>query len=715
MTKLSRKNKAAARVKEICFIDAPATIVAREGSKPATFTMVAYNADSELRVRGFSHPVVIELMSAKFERPVTKVNRNHNQEKELGHSTEQRIDATGIYFAGVFSVPSQDRDEIVEAAENEFPWDASIEASFPKPEFVPKGQTVTVNGHRFSGVFVARNAIMTGVAIVNRGADRRTSVSIAAKLESKDLDMKKELIAYLEARGFVPAEVENNETQLNFLTAQYEESIVPDKKKEDDEDKKKNAWNISAAENREIAAAEAERVSDINRICATYNDPEVEQEDGSMVSLAAHAIRTKMSSRECRLTAKEWDLDQRAGKFSNPAIHDAATMDKDSATIEAAMCLSASVTPADMRREKMFDEQTIDRAMSARFRGYRVSRLAYATMQAAGVYHPAGQLDDSYISACVKANNKLMASGMTTLSLPGIMSNVANKTLLAAYTRADSFIPFVFGLSSAVDFKSVSSFQLEGSGMLEEIGPDGEIKHGTLVESSYTKALKTYAKMLTFSRKDMINDDMGALTRVARLLGEMAFKAREFAAMQVIANSNMFSTGNGNLITSNALSIDGLTASGASFDAQTDGDGLPISVDGPRLLAPASLKVLTSQLVNQTEIRNTTGTNAAGNSFTANPHAGQFSAFNSQWLDNSIATASAAVPPVADANRSVTWYRFADPSVAPAFEVMYLNGQDSPVIQSSETTFNTLGMSWRCIFDYGFGESDPKYAQKNVG
>lgn len=245
--------------------------------------------------------------------------------------------------------------------------------------------------------------------------------------------------------------------------------------------------------------------------------------------------------------------------------------------------------------------------------------------------------------------------------------------------------------------------------MLEELGPDGQIKHGALTESQYTISLKTFAKMLTFSRKDMINDDMSALTRVSRMLGEMAFKAREFAACQTIANSTMFSVPNGNLLTANPLGIPGLTASGVAFDGQTDTDGLPISVDGPRILAPASLKVVTAQLQNQTEIRNTT---ASTEYFTNNPHAGQFTAFNSQWLDNALATADGGTP---DANRSNTWYKFADPSSAPAFQVAYFNGIDTPMIQSAETSFNTLGMQWRCVFDYNFGESDPKYAQKNVG
>jgi hypothetical protein len=682
-------------------LPASPTISAGEDGVPK-IAILAYNADSALSVRGFDAPVVIDLSTASLERSVTKINRNHEQDREIGHATG-KIDASGIYFDGLLSVPGQDRDEIVEASKNDFPWDASIEASFPKAEFVSKSKSVVVNGHRQSGVYVARNAVLTGVAILNRGADRQTVVSIAAK--HKDVkEMNPELKSYIEAQGFDPETVENNDSQLQFLTAQFKSSQVAPPSLPSD------SFSGVAQKQRDSQADEAQRVSRIRTICAKYNDPEIDSEDGNPVSLAAHAIKTGMTEKECELEARLFDLDNKSSGHSAPAFHDATKNDQDAQVIEASMVMAAGgVSEEDIKKNGWYDERIMNEAKSKRFKGFRVSRLAFQTMQAAGIYHPPGQLDDQYIQASVQAHHKLMASGFTTLSLPGIMSNVANKTLLAAYTRAPSFIPFVFGQASATDFKPLYSYQLEGSGMLEKLAQDAEMKHGKLVESQYTKKLETYAKMLAFTRQDMINDDMSALTRVATMLGTMSFKAREFAATQTIANSTMFSAGNGNLITANTLGIDGLTASGVAFDGQTDTDGLPIGVDGGRLLAPASLKVVTSQLQNQTEIRDS----ATGKNFINNPHAGMFDGFNTQWLDNSIATASAAG--VVDANRSKTWYRFADPGAAAAFEVVYLNGQDSPTIQSAETSFNTLGMQWRCFFDFGFGENDPKMAQKNVG
>lgn len=679
------------------------------GAEPVvpSFTMKAYNGGL-LPVRGFKYPVVVELLSATFERPQTAINRNHDQQREIGHTTTQRIDTDGIHLEGALSVPGADREAIIEAARAGKTWDASIEASFPPAEFIPAGRRVRVNNQSFSGpVYVARNAVITGTAILNRGADRSTTVAIAAEHKGTE-DMTTELKEFIEAEGFDPEVVAEDAKQVAHFEKLHAASI---KKPEPEKPAKIEAEELTAEQKiqqeRELRAADHERINDINRICAEFGDPEFDNE-GTKVSLAAHAIREGWDMKQTKLEAKLAKLEAQSGGFRSPAIHDATSHDKDMQVVECSLAMAAGVTTQEIEAGAFYDEKTVNEATNVRNRGFRVSRFVYQMLNAAGMYYPVGQRDDGYIEAAVKANQKLQASGFTTMSLPGLLRNVASKRLLAAYTRAPSFIPFVFGNASAPDFKPMYTYQLEGSGMLEKLGPSGEIAHGKLVENEYTAQLETYAKMLAFTRRDFINDDLGALGRIANILGVMAFKAREYTAMQTIANSTMFTSGNGNLLTSNDLSIDGLTASGVAFDAMEDSDGLPIGIGGGNVLVPSSLKVLASQLQNQTEIRNTT----SGKQFLNNPHAGTFDHLATPWMDNDNATKVAGVT---NADRAKTWYRFADPAAAPAFEYLTLNGVTTPMLQSSDTDFNTDGTQIKSIFDFGFGENDPKYAQKNVG
>ena len=55
-------------------------------------------------------------------------------------------------------------------------------------------------------------------------------------------------------------------------------------------------------------------------------------------------------------------------------------------------------------------------------------------------------------------------------------------------------------------------------------------------------------------------------------------------------------------------------------------------------------------------------------------------------------------------NSSTGWYLFGDPEQIDTFEIGYLQGRRVPTIEHGETNFNTLGMSFRVVFDLGIRE-----------
>jgi hypothetical protein len=69
------------------------------------------------------------------------------------------------------------------------------------------------------------------------------------------------------------------------------------------------------------------------------------------------------------------------------------------------------------------------------------------------------------------------------------------------------------------DFKTVTSYRLIGKDQYELVAPGGELKHGTLGNEQYTNKADTYGLMLSIDRRDIINDDLGAITTVPRKLG----------------------------------------------------------------------------------------------------------------------------------------------------------------------------------------------------
>jgi hypothetical protein len=53
--------------------------------------------------------------------------------------------------------------------------------------------------------------------------------------------------------------------------------------------------------------------------------------------------------------------------------------------------------------------------------------------------------------------------------------------------------------------------------------------------------------------------------------------------------------------------------------------------------------------------------------------------------------------------------------VLPAFEIVFLNGRRTPVIERVEMPPNMLGMGFRSFIDFGVNSQDPRAAVKVTG
>jgi len=80
----------------------------------------------------------------------------------------------------------------------------------------------------------------------------------------------------------------------------------------------------------------------------------------------------------------------------------------------------------------------------------------------------------------------------------------------------------------------------------------------------------------------------------------------------------------------------------------------------------------------------------------ANPHQGKFRAEVSRYLANTQYTGASAK----------AWYLLADPKDLPVIEVAFLNGQESPTIETAEADFNRLGVQMRGYHDFGVALQD---------
>lgn len=305
-----------------------------------------------------------------------------------------------------------------------------------------------------------------------------------------------------------------------------------------------------------------------------------------------------------------------------------------------------------------------------------------------------------------------LQAAFSTTSLPGVLSNIANKMLLEGYSYVEDTWRKVAKIASVNDFKEHSRYRMTGSFTFEQVGPDGELKHGKLDEQKYGQKATTHGIMFALTRQMIINDDLGAFTDIPRQIGMGAGEAIADAVWSLWLKNPVqadgqafFSTAHRNYLegADTALTIDGLTAAEVHFGEQVKPNGRPLGIPASILLVPTALKVPAQLLMTSLQVNETTTTNKPKPA--SNPHVGKFEVVSSSYLSNPSFTGYS----------SKAWYLLADPNRLPAIEVAFLNGVDRPTVEQADADFNTLGVQFRGYIDFGVREQDHRAALKVKG
>lgn len=644
------------------------------------FSMTAYTG-GPMDLPGWSHPVVVDLAGLNVSAKSRPILKDHNRSLIVGHTESVGVQDSRLVVSGVISGAGPVAREIVDSSRNGFPWQASLGAAARQTEFVAKGRTASANGRTFEGpVYIARQAVLGEVSFVALGADDNTSAAVAASRAGSDKEFDMTFEQWITAKGFDPSTLTDAQrTSLHALQEAETEEPIP------------SSTDV-VAQLRAEASAETKRITDVRRICA-----------GRHADLEAKAI------------AEGWDITKtelEALRAERPSLNGGGVRrDADPSVagkaIEAALCLSAGLPEKQIG--EWYDEKAMNAALAPDLRGAGLHTLMYEAIRAGGEHVRPGRVDNETIRAAFNADRRLIqaAGGFSTISLSGILSNVANKSMLAAYTAVESVVATFCAETDVNDFKEVTRYRLTGNGVFEKVGPDGELKHAGLSEQAYTNKVETYGRMIALTRQMMINDDLGAFLQIPRIIGRMSALKREEATFELLLSnpSNFFSVGNKNFISgaTTNLSIDSLTQAEQLFLDQTDTDGKPILLSPAVLLVPSALKVTAQVLMTETRINETTTADKGKPS--ANPHAGKWKPVATPYLNSQGFSGSSAK----------AWYLVANPADVAAIEIAYLRGKRTPTIESGETDFNTLGMQWRGYFDFGVAMQDFRAAVKSKG
>ncbi len=329
-------------------------------------------------------------------------------------------------------------------------------------------------------------------------------------------------------------------------------------------------------------------------------------------------------------------------------------------------------------------------------RSFKLLDHARAALQRAGVRTDGmGQME-------------LVAAAFTqgTSDFPVLLENAMNKSLQAAYaTAADTWSRFC-GVGSVSDFRAHSRYRVGSLANLDLVNELAEFKNRTMPDGEKASITAvTKGNIVNISRQAIINDDLGAFVGLSAAMGRAARRTIEADVYALLGlNSGngpvmpdtvqMFNSAHGNLAGSGAV------PSVTAFDAARAAMAIQRDVSGNDYL----------------DLRPTIGlfTMAqGGNARVINGAQYDPDTANKLQRPNMVA---GLLSDIIDSPRvaGTSWYLFADPSVAPAIEVVFLDGVQEPFLEM-QNGFTVDGAQYKVRLDFGVGAVEHKSAYRNPG
>ncbi len=680
-------------------------IEASNGAKPKVVG-VAYSG-GKMNLPGWRHPVVVDLAGMEIPESVPLLTNHENKTDSRIGLISAAVRNNALEITGEIVSDSRDAADIIAQGKAGADWQLSIGADVKECELV-KGSR-EVNGQEVEGPFYhIKKSTLREVSVVAVGADAHTNMKVNAKFNLVNQE----------------GETMNNKSETKSVSAvSTPNDAAPPEKKPETEQKPGNPANKAgepekkpdnaektpgqaaaeatppaiqasagdvAATAREAAQnavkAERERISAIQAIC-----------DGEFPEIEREAIAGGWTPEVVTKKVLETIRAERPAANVNISVKTAPEGGELRKTIEAAMCLRVGVSADQL--EKSYGAKTVEAGMAEM--DMPLKQLLIECMKLDGIPYSRG------------FDNETIRAAFSSVSLPGILSNVANKKLLQSYEAQPIIAMKLCSTGDLNDFKENDRFRLTDVGDLLPIAADGEIKDGGLIEESAKNQLDTYGKKFCLTRKMIINDDLGAFMKVPTAMGNRAarlidqlFFSRLLSNPAQADGKALFSTNHKNLLSgaSSALSSDSLKKAIQLFLDQVDADGQPISVEPKYLLVPTALKHLAIELTQGATLI------MSGTDNAVRPALNVLSDENLQVISSPYLGNSAY-----EGSSQTGWYLFGDPKTVDTWEIGFLKGKRTPTVERGETDFNTLGLWFRVYFDLGVREQDHRGMVKANG
>lgn len=291
----------------------------------------------------------------------------------------------------------------------------------------------------------------------------------------------------------------------------------------------------------------------------------------------------------------------------------------------------------------------------------------------------------------------------TSGDFPQLLANIGEKALLTGYELEPASHRAWVRETELSDFKAVARVGLSDAPTLTNVPEGGEYSYGTFGERGETIQLATYGRLFSITRQCLINDDLGALTRIPQAFGASARRKEADMVYAILTtNANMqdgvalFHATHANLLTGagSVLNVAGLDAARKAMRLQTAAQGAVLNVVPRYLIVPAALETAAEVLIASTTRVDQTNPGVPMPAF--------------------IRSLQLVVDPRLDAASATAWYLAADANQVDTIELARLAGQNGLFTETREG-WNVDGTEFKARLDVGVKAIDWRGLLKSAG
>lgn len=332
------------------------------------------------------------------------------------------------------------------------------------------------------------------------------------------------------------------------------------------------------------------------------------------------------------------------------------------------------------------------------FRGMRLVDMAREFIDMAGGNSRGLTPQEIARAALGCDSNSVRAAGMhSTSDFPLLLGSTVTRTLRDAYTVAPQTWRPLGRQTTVPDFRAVTRAALGDIASLEQVKEHGEYKYGTLTEDGAPIKVVKYGKIIAITWEAIVNDDLGAFTRVPQALGAAASQTESDVIWALLLGNPNFTDGkavyhvdHGNLAgTGGAINTTTLAAARAAMRKQKNGAGQFLNLAPEYLIVGPDKELEAYQFTSSNYVP----------------------AKNSDINDVRNASLTVIVDARITGNQ---WYLYAAPGVVDTFEYAYLEGEQGVFTETREG-FNVDGLEIKARLVFGAGVIDYRGFYKNPG